>query len=102
MTGITSHQMRTAPYGATFVSTVDYQYAENLAHKLNRDDLHIVGLNWLTRDRVIGRRLCIVIDHYAKSIMSEENERAYEISKVNRRKEMARIRVISVDSTLDV
>ena len=67
-TGATSKQMTEAPKGSTFVWCNDsMHYPVNLARKLDRTDLHIVGLDWIKGGRWHGRTLDgVVVDHAAR------------------------------------
>ena len=63
-TGVTSAQMRDAPFGAVFVwCNSALHYPETLARHLGRNDLIIRPASWLTPDNVLTSRRRIVIDH---------------------------------------
>lgn len=63
--GATTSQLRNAPYKALYVwphSRTDYVC--DLAKKLGRDDLYIVGPSRLRVDRLAGRTFsAVVLDH---------------------------------------
>lgn len=63
--GHTTHQMKTAPYKATFIwCTADIHYPRDLARFLMRDDLNIVSAHAAKYDhnRFRGHRY-VVVDH---------------------------------------
>jgi hypothetical protein len=66
-TGTTTRQMEAAPNGTVFVWVhAEISYPKALAHKIGRDDLEIVGPDWLENDRWRGRTLTgVVVDHAA-------------------------------------
>jgi hypothetical protein len=63
--GTTTKQMQAAPQKAVFIWPNHWtDYPQKLARKLGREDLVIVGPNWLTDQRWAGRDLPgIVVDH---------------------------------------
>lgn len=74
-TGRTTAQIANAPTGAVFVwCAKNTSYALALAKKLSRDDLKIVGPEWLRIESVIGRRgLCVVVYHALLMNNSQRN-----------------------------
>jgi len=65
-TGRTTKQMETAPKGAIFVwLNSDLTCPRNIARKINREDLQIVAVSWITREHLLGRKNKIVVDHAA-------------------------------------
>lgn len=67
-TGRTSEQMKAAPLGSIFVwCNGSLHYPVMLARKLDRRDLHIVGLDWIKSGRWHGRTLDgLVVDHASR------------------------------------
>lgn len=64
-TGETTRQMKAAPNDAVFIwCNGALSYPKHLANQLGRNDLKIVGPEWLTSDRWRGLELTgIVVDH---------------------------------------
>lgn len=64
--GRTTAQMKGAPYGAIYVvpGGAGISYFRALATFLERQDLSIVGRDWLMAERRGGRKHPVVIDHY--------------------------------------
>lgn len=78
--GRTTREMQAAPKGAVFVWVSHHiDYPRDLAHKLGRYDLKIVGPEWLTDRRWMGLELSgIQLDHAAQEIMTREQWREYQ------------------------
>lgn len=64
--GRTARQMADAPHGAVFVwHQAGDRYPRGLARALGRDDLQIVGADWVQARNLRGCRVHLVVDHYA-------------------------------------
>lgn len=74
--GRTWRAMREAPQGAVYVwCSHVLGYAKFSAEQLNRQDLEIVGPEWLAHKRYVGRRLTgVVFDHALKGFWDERQE----------------------------
>lgn len=64
-TGITTRQIQNAPQGAIYIwVSSDIYYPKHLARHLGREDLEIVGKNWLYGVKWHGREFTgVVVDH---------------------------------------
>lgn len=63
-TGTTSQQMLAAPKNAVYVwPHSDFSYPKELARKLGRDDLKIVGPGWVNNNLRGRRDVEVIIDH---------------------------------------
>jgi len=67
-TGRTTRQIESAPRGAYFVAGAIY-YTRDLAKKLGRTDITIVGRDWLKYPASYWRNIDVVIDHYVVETM---------------------------------
>ena len=67
-TKITTSQMEKAPEGAFYIwLNSDLIYPKTLAHTLNRCDLKIRPISWLTIDHIMAyNRNMLIIDHACK------------------------------------
>lgn len=62
--GKTHRQIESAPQGAVFLWCNEVlSHPKDLARRLGRTDLHIVGPNWLTRGLWRGVTRPLIIDH---------------------------------------
>lgn len=82
-TGRTTAQMASAPHGAVFVWVGhDTHYPQHLAHKIGREDLKIVGPDWLTRGWIGMELTGLVIDHDARLTPSQQAAVPYAFTRV--------------------
>jgi len=80
-TGQTTSQLKAAPKNAVFIWVSGAtQYPRDLARKLGREDLKIVGPDWLTSDRWRGLELSDIILDHALTLKGREWE-AYDHAK---------------------
>lgn len=80
-TGRTTKQIKEAPQGAYFVWCNNVLwYPRQLAAKLGREDLNVVGKSWIMGERYYGvdpER--IVLDHYiVESTLGGSEKKAYD------------------------
>ena len=73
-TGHTTAQLRAAPENALFVWHVDDTcYPKELAKKIGRTDLKIVGPSYVNGNNWMGLSLSgVVVDHYAAEVLSDK------------------------------
>jgi hypothetical protein len=67
-TGVTTQQMKDAPFGSVYVwCNGVMNYPRKLSQDLGRKDLQIKPLSWLTPQNLYGRTFAtVVIDHAAR------------------------------------
>lgn len=69
--GTTTEQMLKAPDGALYVwGDRHLDYPKALARKLGRTDLMVVSPGWLDGNRWRGIRRQVIIDHYARTVLT--------------------------------
>jgi hypothetical protein len=69
-TGRTTRQIESAPRGAYFVVNREaIYYTRDLAKKLSRTDINVVGRDWLKYPGSDWRYIDVVIDHYVVETM---------------------------------
>ena len=82
-TGRTTAQMASAPHSAVFVWVGhDTYYPKKLASKIGREDLKIVGPDWLTRGWVGMELTGLVIDHAVRLTPFQRDSVPYAFTRV--------------------
>lgn len=80
-TGRTTRAIERAPKNAIYIWPVHGTlcYARDIARRLGRGDLQVVGLSWLDKHSYLGvRDLVVVVDHAVDYFLSREQVRVLQ------------------------
>lgn len=80
-TGITTTQLKAAPFGAVYVYAGHRDYTARLAKSLGRTDLRLVNKEWLEHSWHGLRMTGLVVDH-AADLTEEQNANFNEITRL--------------------
>jgi len=81
-TGRTTRQLQEAPKGSIFIwINWSIWYPRAIARELGREDIEMVGREWIKSDRWRGRTFSgVIVDHYlAEQLTIEERKKLLEI-----------------------